>query len=65
MIKLPEPESIVSVSELARRTSLSVATIYRLMPDQLDRPAKITPNRVGWRASYIDSWISDRLGRPA
>jgi predicted DNA-binding transcriptional regulator AlpA len=55
------PERIISIAELARRTSLSVATIYRLMPDALERPRKVSPGRVGWSSSYIDNWLSARL----
>lgn len=61
MTQTQSPEAIVSVAELARRTSLSVATIYRLMPEQLERPRRITSNRVGWPASYIDRWIAERM----
>lgn len=56
------PDRVVSIAELARRSSLSVPTIYRMMPDQLARPSKISPGRVGWSAAYIDNWLASRVG---
>lgn len=57
----PNPR-LVSVPELRRRTSLSTATIYRLIADgSLARPSRISPNRVAWSSDYIDAWLAARL----
>jgi predicted DNA-binding transcriptional regulator AlpA len=55
------PPRIVSVAELSQRSSLSVATLYRLMPSDLRRPARVTAGRVGWPSDYIDAWLAARL----
>ena len=62
MTQATPTQRIVTIAELAQRSSLSVATIYRLMPDHLDRPRKITPRRVGWSADYIEDWLTARVG---
>lgn len=62
MTEAPTTQRVVTIAELAKRSSLSVATIYRLMPDQLARPRKITDRRVGWSADYIDDWLNARVG---
>ncbi len=59
---IPDPDRIVSFSELQRRSSLSRATLYRLMPDELDRPKKISPGRVGWQNRYVSTWLAERMG---
>jgi len=61
MTSTEHSQRIVTIAELAKRSSLSVATIYRLMPEHLARPKKISPGRVGWSASYIDAWLSERV----
>jgi len=62
MTQSPQTKRIVTVAELAQRSSLSVATLYRQMPEHLARPRKISPGRVGWPADYIDNWIAERVG---
>jgi predicted DNA-binding transcriptional regulator AlpA len=55
-------ERTVSVAEFCRRSDLSTSTAYRLMESgALARPARVSPGRVGWSASYIDAWLAARL----
>lgn len=57
-----QTERVVSWAELRRRSSLSKTTLYRLIDaDELARPRRITPRRVGWDAEYIRDWIMTRV----
>jgi prophage regulatory protein len=54
---------IVSISEFMRRTSLSKATVYRLIyRNELPRPSRISPNRVGFPSDVVDAWITSKGG---
>ena len=62
MSEAPTLKRFVSVAEFRARSSLSTSTTYKLMADgALDRPAKISPGRVGWDAGYIDAWLAARV----
>jgi prophage regulatory protein len=54
---------IVSISEFMRRTSLSKATVYRMIDrHELPRPSRISPNRVGFASDIVDAWIASKSG---
>jgi len=48
----------LSLREVIKLTSLSKATIYRLMKNSLfPKQTKLSPRRVGWLESKIQQWI--------
>jgi prophage regulatory protein len=51
--------SFLKLREVARRTSLSSATIRRLIAKgEFPRPIKISAGRVAWPETVIDEWMS-------
>ena len=51
-------ESLLSYRELSSLTGLSRATIWRRVADStLPKPLRLSPNRVAWRATDIQSWV--------
>jgi prophage regulatory protein len=63
-----EPDSIrvadlklVSLRAVCELTSLSRATIYRLVEQaKFPKPMKITPNRIAWRERAVLDWLAQR-----
>jgi prophage regulatory protein len=54
-------ERFLSVKEAAAITSLSRATMYRLVDkDAFPRPRQLAPGRVGFRASEVEEWVATR-----
>jgi prophage regulatory protein len=54
-------ERFLSVKEVAAITSLSRATMYRLVDrDAFPRPQQLAPGRVGFRASEVEEWVATR-----
>jgi prophage regulatory protein len=54
-------ERFVSVKEAVAITSLSRATMYRLVDrDAFPRPRQLAPGRVGFRASEVEEWVATR-----
>jgi prophage regulatory protein len=54
-------ERFLSVKEAAAITSLSRATMYRLVDkDAFPRLRQLAPGRVGFRASEIKEWLATR-----
>lgn len=54
-------EKIIRVQEVAERVGLSISTIQRLVRNgSMPAPVQLAERAVGWRASDIDQWISDR-----
>ena len=51
------------LSEVKGRTSLSRATIYRLIAKgTFPRPDKLGERRVAWKESALETWINSRTG---
>jgi prophage regulatory protein len=54
-------DRIMSIIEVTRLTSMSQATVFRSVKrGDFPRPFKLSLNRVGWKASAIEKWISTR-----
>lgn len=52
---------LLARKEVERITTLSRATIYRLIAlKKFPRPRKISPNRVGWTVGEIREWLRTR-----
>lgn len=59
---LPLAESILRLPEVKSRTGLSRSTIYLQMSDgAFPSSISLGPRNVGWVASEIDEWISNRI----
>lgn len=62
----PRPPRLVDIKELCHRSTLCRATIYNLVANgTLQKPRRITAQRVAWSADYIDAWLAERLGTAA
>ena len=67
MIPTPSPsqtESVVLLSpkEVVRRTSLSRATLYRLMKDgKFPRSVPLGDSRIGFVEAEVQAWIGAKL----
>lgn len=60
------PERFVSIPEFVRRSSLSRATVYKLVESgELPRPIKLTGVRVAWPASVVDAWFASKIAAAA
>lgn len=60
---MTEEISFVSLSQFAKRTSLSRGTIYNLVASgELPPPVRLTENRVAFPASVVDGWIAQKMG---
>jgi prophage regulatory protein len=58
----PQSEILISGKEVCRRTSLSRASLYRLMSDgSFPRPVPLHGVRKAWIESEIDAWIASRI----
>ena len=54
-------QRILRCAEVTRRTSLSKASVYRLLhAGDFPRPVKLGARAVGWRAEEIDEWLASR-----
>jgi predicted DNA-binding transcriptional regulator AlpA len=61
-LSMPD-ERIISIDVVAAMVGLHKATIFRLVKARTDpfpAPLKLSPNRVGWRASDVQRWIKTR-----
>ena len=57
---MPE-QVILRRAEVERRTSLSKASLYRLLhAGNFPRPIRLGERAVGWRADEIDEWLASR-----
>ena len=53
---------VLSASEVAAKTSMSVSNVRRLARNkQFPEPFALTENRYGWLESDVDEWISECL----
>ena len=52
---------ILRCAEVTRRTSLSKASVYRLLhAGDFPQPVRLGERAVGWRAEEIDEWLASR-----
>lgn len=52
---------ILSMAEVKGLTSLSRATIYKLLKTQeFPQQVRLTPRRIGFKAEQIQAWIESR-----
>ena len=55
------PPAILSVKAACRETTLSRSTLWRLVKSgQFPAPVKLSPGRVGFRATEVHAWIAAR-----
>ena len=55
---------VLSASEVAKKTSMSVSNIRRLARNkQFPEPFALTENRYGWLETDVDEWISECVCR--
>ena len=51
---------VLSATEVAAKTSMSVSNVRRLARDKkFPEPFALTENRYGWLESDVDDWISE------
>ena len=51
---------VLSASEVAAKTSMSVSNIRRMVRDKkFPEPFVLSENRYGWLESDVDEWISE------
>jgi prophage regulatory protein len=56
------PDRILPAKATARRASVSVATLYRMIQrGEFPRQCRISTGRVGWPASTVEAWIKSRV----
>ena len=54
---------LVNLRTVCHLTSLSRATIYRLVDEaKFPRGLKITANRIAWREQEVLDWLATRIG---
>jgi len=59
---IPPTACLISSKEVCRRTSLSRASLYRLMAQNaFPKPVALYGIRKAWIESEIDAWISARI----
>jgi len=55
----PANPRLISIRTVCHLTSLSRATIYRLVDDaKFPKALKITPNRIAWREQAVLDWLA-------
>ena len=53
---------VLSATEVATKTSMSVSNIRRMVrEDKFPKPFALTENRQGWLEQDVDEWISERV----
>lgn len=59
---MTEPISILRVPQVAARTGLSRATIYRMQKlGTFPHCVRVTPNTAGWLEAEVTQWLADRI----
>lgn len=54
-------DRLLTMKELVRATTLSRASVYRLVEaGQFPRPIRIGPQRIAWKSSSIAEWMAQR-----
>ena len=55
-------ETLLKLSDVLARTSLSRSTLFRLEDKgRFPKRRHVTPHRVAWPKSEVDEWISARM----
>ena len=55
-------ETLLKLSDVLARTSLSRSTLFRLeSKGQFPKRRQVTPHRVAWPKSEVDEWINARM----
>lgn len=55
--------SVLTFSEVADLTGVSVSTLYRWVSDsRFPRPIRLGPARVGFLATAVEAWLTERQG---
>lgn len=58
--------SMVRRKELAKRLSISPATLWRwVRSGHFPRPIRLGENSVGWREAQVTAWLNERAGSDA
>jgi prophage regulatory protein len=53
----------LKITDVVRETSLSRATIYRLIAaDDFPAPIRVGPQRVAWAERTVDAWKTTQFG---
>jgi prophage regulatory protein len=61
-----EPETLIRLPEVERRTGLRRAHIYKkARSGTFPRPIKIGARASAWRASQVEAWITARISGAA
>jgi prophage regulatory protein len=59
---LSSPPILISSKEVCRRTSLSRASLYRLMAqDAFPKPVALHGVRKAWVQSEVEAWVAARI----
>ena len=54
-------DQLLSILEVTGTTSLGKTSIYLMMRDnRFPKPVQLSPRRVAWRASDVQSWIAEQ-----
>lgn len=60
--KPEHPDRFITSAEVQTQTSLSRATIWRLIrAKKFPRSYQLSPGRKGWRQKEVDTWIASRV----
>lgn len=55
-------QTILSIKGVCQATSLSRATVYRLVKSgEFPKPVSITVGRVGWYEPVVDQWVRKKI----
>ena len=61
MIENKAPSTLLAMTSLKNRTSLSRSCIYALIAEgKFPAPVQLTARRVAWRESEVEGWIQAR-----
>ena len=61
MVSGIELDPVLSRLQVANILGVSLPTLWRMVNRRaLPRPIRISPGRVGWRASTVRDWLADR-----
>ena len=62
MSSTPEVHRLIPLAAVLDRTSLSDATIRRMVDaGSFPKPVKPSPNRKAWREADVNAWIATRV----
>ena len=66
MLTMNTAEATLRLADVAQRTNLSKATIYRLMAEQkFPRQVRISHKVSVWREADVNQWVCDMFERVA